>query len=164
LSHKQLVLATWVMLNNVFWLTHDMTDCSKSSICVQMYLSLNALTHTVMSKARSKQSNDRRCSGAVVEAEELGPCPDNACQHESEADQITSCLHTMMMAAEVMIGTLPDASQSSTGPTTVRASQQRRGAKSRQSSALLPAAEERLQVSSSTSTDGLCSTILRAVG
>ena len=120
-----------------------------------------------MSNVRSNQSNDCRCSGAVVEAEELGPCLDNACQHEPdelEADQITSCLNTMMVAAEVMIGTLSDASQSSTGPTTVSASQQRRGAKSRQSSACLPVAEERLQVSSSASADGLCSTILRAVG
>ncbi|DBB13843.1 TPA: hypothetical protein ACH3X3_000836 [Trebouxia sp. C0006] len=86
---------------------------------------------------------------SVVEAEELGPCLDNACQHEPDelkADQIESCLSTMMVAAEVMIGTLPDASQSSTGPTTVRASQQRRGAKSRQSSALLPAVEERAGV------------------
>ena len=119
---------------------------------------------SLMSHVRSNQSNDRRCSGAVEEAEELGPCPDNACQHEPEADQITSCLNTMMVAAQVMIGTLSDASQSCTGPTTVSASQQRRGAKSRQSTALLPAAGERLQVSSSASIDGLCSTILRAEG
>ena len=101
-----------------------------------------------MSHVTTNQSNDHRCSGAVVEAEELGPCPDNACQHDPEADQITSYLNTMMVAAQVMRCTLPDASQSSTRPTTVSASQQRRGAKSRQSKALLPAAEERLQVSS----------------
>ena len=69
-----------------------------------------------------------------------------------------------MVAAEVMIGTLPAASQSSTGPTTVRASQQRRGAKSRQSSALLPAVEERVQMSSSASIDSLCLIILQAIG
>jgi len=118
----------------------------------------------LMSHVRSNQSNDCRCSCAFVGAEELGPYPDSACQHEPEADQITPCLKVMMAAAEVMICTLPDASQSSTGPTTVSASQQRRGAKSRQSRALLPAAEERVQVSSSVSIDGLCSTILRTVG
>ncbi len=118
----------------------------------------------LMSHVRSNQSNNCRCSCALVGAEELGAYPDSACQHEPDADQIMPCLKTMLAAAEVMICTLPDASQSSTGPTTVGASQQRRGAKSRQSSALLPAAEERVQVSSSTSTDGLCLTILRRVG
>ncbi|KAL0054521.1 hypothetical protein WJX82_010154 [Trebouxia sp. C0006] len=80
---------------------------------------------------------------AVVKAEELGPYPDSAWP---DAGQKMSCLNTIMVAAEVMTGTLRDASsQSSAGPTTFSASQQRRGAKSKQSSTLFPAAEERVQ-------------------
>lgn len=105
-----------------------------------------------MSHVRTNHSNDSHY-GAVVKAEELGPYPDSAWP---DAAQKMSCLNTIMVAAEVMTGTLRDASsQSSAGPTTFSASRQRRGAKSRQSSTLFPAAEERVQVSSSESADGL---------
>ncbi len=128
-----------------------------------MFLSLNAAA-CMVSSCHMSEATRAMTVAVLVGAEEVGPYPDSACQHEPEADRIMPCLKTMLAAAEVMICTLPDASQSSTGPTTVGASQQRRGAKSRQSSALLPAAEERVQVSSSASIDGLCSTILLAVG
>ncbi len=74
-----------------------------------------------MSHVRTNHSNDSHYSGAVVKAEELGPYPDSAWP---DAGQKMSCLNTIMVAAEVMTGTLRDHNRLLVPPHSVRPSKE----------------------------------------